>query len=167
MGLGFYSAAISGIINAIQAADPADVSDGVGVMVNILSINPSLPTSFDIQLDRTGDFNISVTDTLFIGTHSPSFENVTSQPPLPVVNALHWDIPMDGMNVNGQAVSFNQSCVSGLNPGQISVSLDTGFTLPPLPKAAVDAIYGSIPGAMPRYQRRMCRLQDVQAFNLG
>ena len=31
--------------------------------------------------------------------------------------------------------------------GKIVAALDTGFSFPPLPAAAVDAIYGSIPGA--------------------
>ena len=55
---------------------------------------------------------------------------------------------MDAMKVNGQAFSFNKSRISGTPSGKIVAALDTGFSFPPLPAAAVDAIYGSIEGAV-------------------
>ena len=60
----------------------------------------------------------------------------------------HWSIVMDAMKVNGQAFSFNKSRISGTPSGKIVAALDTGFSFPPLPAAAVDAIYSTIPGAL-------------------
>ncbi|EJF60415.1 acid protease [Dichomitus squalens LYAD-421 SS1] len=43
---------------------------------------------------------------------------------------------------------FNKSIVSGVPNGKVLAVLDSGFTLPPLPAAAVNAIYSQIPGAV-------------------
>ena len=121
---------------------------GTSPIFNILINNPDIPNSFDILLDRTGDLNDTEVGTLIIGGHAPGFENIVDQPHLPRVVSGRWAVPSDGMKVNGQSFTFNKSNSAVVKPGQIAAVLDTGFALPPLPPAAVDFIYGSIPGAM-------------------
>lgn len=52
------------------------------------------------------------------------------------------------MSVNGQAFTFGPSSISTVPAGKIAVLLDTGYSFPPLPPDAVDAIYSTIPGAV-------------------
>lgn len=149
LGLAFEDDNLSPINHAVQEklGEP-DSTLGATPIFNILISNPSLPNSFDIALDRTSDLNDTAIGTLTIGAHAAGFESVTSQPQLPRVFQGRWTVPTDGMQVNGQSVKLPPSRIDGLQPGQIATLLDTGFSFPPLPPAAVDAIYGSIDGAV-------------------
>ena len=111
-------------------------------------MNPALPNNFDVELARTSELDGEADGAFVISGHADGFEEVASAPQLSRVSDQHWSIVMDAMKVNGQAFSFNKSRISGTPKGKIVAALDTGFSFPPLPPAAVDAIYGSIPGAL-------------------
>ncbi|KAM5543324.1 hypothetical protein V8D89_003198 [Ganoderma adspersum] len=116
---------------------------------NVFAQNKSLPNNFDVELGRrvlgiSGNGN----GTLIVASHSPQYESVTQAPKLPRVSSDSWSIYLDEMHVDGKVVPFNKSHVSNVPEGKVIAGLDTGFTLPPLPKGAVDAIYSNIPGAV-------------------
>lgn len=74
---------------------------------------------------------------------------------IPLVERGYWDIPLDGVTVNGQDV--------GVSAAQTVI--DTGTTLIGAPAAAVAAIYAQIPSATPTslqgqsgYYQSACRL---------
>ena len=90
----------------------------------------------------------TVAGTFLIGEHLDGFEDITNQPKLFKKFIDRWTVEMDGMSVNGQPFAFAPSSVSGVAPGKVAAVLDTGFSLPPIPPAAVDAIYSTIPGAV-------------------
>lgn len=107
-----------------------------------------MSNSFDVRLDRSSDLDDTSTGTFLISEHLDEFKNITSQPKLPRQAVGRWSVPLDGMAVNGKAFKFNKSSISTVPAGKIAAVLDTGFSFPPLPSAAVDAIYSTIPGAI-------------------
>ena len=130
----------------VNSPETFDLS-GATPIFNILSQN-DVQSFFDIHLSRANDSDSASSGTLFIGTHDDNFTNVAQQPKLPRVDPTHWTIAMDTMTVNGQSFTFNESSVPGLPNGKIATVLDSGFSLPPLPPAAVDFIYKTIPGSV-------------------
>ena len=55
---------------------------------------------------------------------------------------------MDVMLIDGQTFAFNRSCIDGIPSSTVVAMLDSGYSYPPLPPPAVDAIYGGILGAV-------------------
>ncbi|KAI9062580.1 acid protease [Trametes sanguinea] len=147
LGLGFNS--LSPIWSAVEKKDGADVANQIGntAVTSLFSQRPDIPSSFDLQLSRPKALDDVVPGTFLIGEHDENFQQVANAPQLPLVNNQHWSVAMDGMNVNGHPFAFNASRVTGVPSGKLVATLDTGFTLPPIPPAAVDAIYSTIPGA--------------------
>lgn len=116
-------------------------------MPALFAQDPDLPHLFDVQLARTSELEPTAPGVFLIGGHDPNFQNVSSAPQLPTVASDHWSLVVDAMKVNGKAFTFNTSRISGVPAGKVVAALDTGFSFPPLPAPAVDAIYSSIPGA--------------------
>lgn len=116
-------------------------------MPALFAQDTDLPHLFDVQLARTSELESTAPGVFIIGGHDANFQNVSSAPQLPSVAPNHWSLVMDSMKVNGQAFTFNASRIAGVPSGKVVAALDTGFSLPPLPAPAVDAIYSSIPGA--------------------
>ncbi|KAI0365652.1 acid protease [Pilatotrama ljubarskyi] len=147
MGMSFN--ALSSIQGAIANSQGQDAANELGntPMVALFSQQPNLPDSFDVQLGRS-DGTSEAPGTFIIGEHDENFQQITEAPPLPSLNQLHWSLVMDAMLVNGKPFTFNASRVDGVPQGKVAAVLDTGFTFPPLPPAAVNAIYSTIPGAV-------------------
>ncbi|KAI0364779.1 acid protease [Pilatotrama ljubarskyi] len=139
----------SHIESAIATAQGQDAANQLGntPIVSLFSQQSKLPNSFDVQLGRS-DGTSEAQGTFIIGEHDNNFQQIANAPPLPSLNEDHWTLVMDAMLINGQPFAFNASGVQGLPQGKIAAVVDTGVTFPPLPPAAVDAIYRSIPGAV-------------------
>lgn len=148
MGLAFDDANFSPVNDEMQQAYGTENLLGRTPISNIFFANPKAPNSFDVRLDRTGDLDDTASGTLLVSEHDAAWANVSAQPRLPRVAAGRWSVPLDGMAVNGKTVTFNKSSISTVPEGKIAALLDTGFTFPPIPPAAVDAIYSSIEGAV-------------------
>ncbi len=116
-------------------------------MPALFAQDTDLPHLFDVQLARTSELEPTAPGVFLIGGHDTNFQNVSSAPQLPSVASNHWSLVLDAMKVNGKAFTFNTSRIAGVPAGKVVAALDTGFSLPPLPAPAVDAIYSSIPGA--------------------
>ena len=130
-----------------QQTNNANNDDGANAIFNIFAQNPDVPTFFDMQLSRANDPGDTSSGSFIVGSHVSGFENVSSQPHLPVINPGRWAVPLDQMSVNGKTFQFNQSVVSGVPSGKILVDIDSGFSFPPIPSTAVDFIYSSFPVA--------------------
>lgn len=145
MGMAFD---IASIYSTVQQAWGTAAADKLAraPITSLFAQNPSLPNNFDVQLGRTSELDDIAEGTFEISNHAAGFEAVAKAPQLPRVAAEHWSIAMDAMTINGKAFAFNKSRISGVPSGKIVAALDTGFSFPPLPAAAVDAIYSSIPG---------------------
>ena len=147
MGMAFDVASIYG---TVQQAWGDEVADALArsPMTALFAQNPSLPDNFDVQLGRSTELHDIAEGTFLISSHAAGFESVTSAPKLPRVAPEHWGIVLDAMLVNGRSFAFNQSRIQGVPSGKVVAVLDTGYSFPPLPPPAVDAIYGEIPGAV-------------------
>ena len=147
MGMAFDVASIYGTVQQAWGTDAADQL-ARSPITSLFAMNPALPNNFDVELARTSELDDEADGAFVISGHADGFEQVASAPQLSRVSDQHWSIVMDAMKVNGQAFSFNKSRISGTPSGKIVAALDTGFSFPPLPAAAVDAIYSTIPGAL-------------------
>ncbi|PCH36226.1 acid protease [Wolfiporia cocos MD-104 SS10] len=139
---------------AVEIAINYNSSIGRSFISNLFAQNESMPHLFTVQLGRTSDPEY-VTEGIFtIGEYVNELAAVAEQPQLPrfpnsddVNTPPRWSTVMSGMTVNGQPFQFNASGVPGTPNGSVVAVLDTGFTFPPIPAAAVDFIYSSIEGA--------------------
>lgn len=148
--MAFDTAQVYGAVAAAYGEDAA-AKYGKGPISNIFAQNASQPNYFDVFLGRTSDLDDISDGTFTISEHLAGYEAVEAQPKLERLVPDRWSVTLDAMEVNGRSFSFGPSSVAGVPSGKIAALLDTGFTFPPLPPAAVDFIYSSIPGAA-RYE---------------
>ncbi|KAL6310369.1 acid protease [Sparassis latifolia] len=127
-------------------------ASGDAVLDNIFRQNTSTPNYMTVLLGRSVDVANPYPGELTIGSVISSYENITSQPKLPVSRVSdtvgqHWLALLDKDGVvgpDGQPIEVS-STVGGRD--QLTVMFDTGFTLPQVPPAVAGAIYGRVPGA--------------------
>lgn len=108
------------------------------------------------MLSRSGDPGSTTAGELTIGEPITGFENITSQPKLDIVTVpgltdrdQHWQMYTDVNGVigpDGQPI-VTKSIVPKAPSGQLVAVIDSGFTLPQVPRAMSDAIYGRVQGA--------------------
>ncbi|KAI0642431.1 acid protease [Trametes meyenii] len=147
LGLSFDEG--SNVQSALTAARGANVAQTQGrtPMPALFAQQPGLNRSFDVRLGRTSALEDVAPGTFIIGGHDKQFvDQIEGAPRLYAINTDHWDVVMDGMIVDGKPFKFNASRVTGSPVGKVVAGLDTGFSRPPLPPAAVDAIYKSMGG---------------------
>ncbi|KAL1950661.1 hypothetical protein VTO73DRAFT_5785 [Trametes versicolor] len=149
LGLGFNG--YSTVYNTLARTYGAEFAAQTGntPVTALFAQQPSLARTVDMQLSREDELRDITHGTFLVGEHDANFQDVTSAPQLPVVSpGNRWAVVMDAMNINGAPFTFNKSSVPGTPDGKVVALLDTGYSFPPLPPAAVDAIYSSIPGAV-------------------
>jgi len=128
---------------------------GNTVLNRIFLQNTSTPNYLTILLDRSDDPSNKFPGEITIGEIVQGYDNVTSQPKLPVTQVSlsdqgdqHWQIFLDAQNgivgPDGNAINAT-SVVNGSK--NLTAVLDSGFSLPQVPRAISDAIYSRIPGS--------------------
>ncbi|OJT08816.1 hypothetical protein TRAPUB_322 [Trametes pubescens] len=150
IGMAFNAPEASAIIRTLSTALGADAGAQLGntPMPRLFAQQPDLPDSFDVLLGRTDGLGDTAQGTFLIGQHADGFEQVADAPQLTSVGSPdHWSVVLDAMNINGRPFAFDASTFQGVPQGKVVALLDTGFSLPPIPAAAVDALYSSIEGA--------------------
>ncbi|KAL4251487.1 peptidase A1 family protein [Pleurotus pulmonarius] len=154
LGLGFD--ATNSVINEkFEQAFGSATTLGRSPIANIFYQNMTLPNFFTLLLGRTDDPDDERAGVFTISEYIPEFSAVGDTPKLTSQTIEHWSVLVDGVNVGNQSLPFNSSVATTPNGKAIAV-LDSGFSLPPIPSALVDAIYGAIPGSA-------C-VSDVSAF---
>ena len=148
LGMAFDMGSIHSTVHDAWGTEAADHL-ALSPMTALFAQEPTLPNNFDVQLSRpASELDDTADGLLAISQHIAGYENVVNAPQLPRVAPQHWSVAMDGMLINGQTFSFNRSVIEGVPAGKIAAALDTGSSFPTLPSAAIDAIYGSVPGAL-------------------
>jgi len=110
-----------------------------------------------MMLNRKGDPGSNITSQFTIGEVVPGFENITSMPQLSIEKVYkltnvdqHWQIVTDKnkgiIGPDGQPIQYS-SIAPKAPDGTIVGVLDSGFTLPQVPRKVSDAIYGRVQGA--------------------
>ncbi|KAF4564594.1 hypothetical protein EYR36_002531 [Pleurotus pulmonarius] len=144
LGLGFD--ATNSVINEkFEQAFGSATTLGRSPIANIFYQNMTLPNFFTLLLGRTDDPDDERAGVFTISEYIPEFSAVGDTPKLTSQTIEHWSVLVDGVNVGNQSLPFNSSVATTPNGKAIAV-LDSGFSLPPIPSALVDAIYGAIPG---------------------
>ncbi|KAJ3483030.1 hypothetical protein NLI96_g6584 [Meripilus lineatus] len=136
--------------------DEIDKDWANSVLTNIFSQNTTTQNYLTVMLDRLEDPGNIISGQLTISKVVPGFENITDMPKLAVdeVHKLtdldqHWQTytDVDGIiGPDGQPIKV-KSIVPSAPKGRLVVVLDTGYTLPQVPRALADAIYGRVQGA--------------------
>ncbi|PIL33839.1 hypothetical protein GSI_03545 [Ganoderma sinense ZZ0214-1] len=150
LGMAFDEGSIHAKVRAAWGAEAADTI-ALSPLSALFAQAPLLPNNFDIQLSRpVPELAGFANGTFYISSYARHYTNVADAPRLPRVVPEHWSVVMDEMLVNGQSFALNQSVVANVTAGKVVAALDMarGASLPTLPPAAIDAIYGSVPGAV-------------------
>ncbi|KZT51784.1 acid protease [Calocera cornea HHB12733] len=119
----------------------------------IFESDPTTPNFVSFVLERLGD-GTPVTGQLTVGDIVPGYEAITSQPQLPVIilksllsKDQHWTTYIDGIiGPDNTTISYSSS-VPNTPKGKLVTIIDSGFTLPQIPRAMSDDIYGRVQGA--------------------
>ncbi|KAJ1304596.1 hypothetical protein OPQ81_005739 [Rhizoctonia solani] len=150
IGLGFD--ALSDVVRAVQTNYNA--TWGRSLLSNLFLQEPSTPNHIAFALERAGDLDDMAEGAFDVGEILPQYAVVNNSPSIPLwpENANRWTVLLDGMNVNNLPVPLN-STFEGDNAsdppqGKSLALLDTGASFALIPKWAVDAIYGHIPGSV-------------------
>lgn len=91
------------------------------------------------ELSRSEVTSLTSGGVFTLGETNSNFSAILNAPQLPALTPDAWFVLMDGLNVNGKPVPSQNKDIA---------LLDTGTSLAQLPKVYVDAIYGSVPGAV-------------------
>lgn len=131
---------------------------GNNALNRIFEQNPSSTNDYiTLKLSRRGDPASNVTGQFTISEIVPGYENITSMPQLPIEMVYkvtdedqHWQVLTDKdagvVGPDGQPIDIS-SIVPKAPSGQLVAVLDSGFTLPQVPRSMSDAIYGRVQGA--------------------
>jgi hypothetical protein len=136
-----------------------DAKEGNTVLDNIFLQNTATPNFITFALSRLGDSTETFTGDFTVGETltDSNFSAVTNQPKLPVTvvpgsdsGNQHFQMLLDAdgfIGPDGQPIAVT-SVVSGTsNKKQLTVVVDTGFSLPQVPSSVAEAIYGKFQDA--------------------
>ncbi|EKM51671.1 uncharacterized protein PHACADRAFT_261948 [Phanerochaete carnosa HHB-10118-sp] len=136
--------------------DKLDSDSGNSILNRIFSQNTTSANYLTLLLGRESPVNQSFTGQLTISEIVPGFEQIEQMPKLTVetVERLtdedqHWQTYTDANGVigpDGQPIAVD-SIVPKAPDNQLIVVFDSGYTLPQVPRAMSDMIYGRVQGA--------------------
>ncbi|KAI0341939.1 acid protease [Trametopsis cervina] len=129
--------------------------NGDAPLDRIFRDNMSTPNFLTIYLGRSDDPTNPFPGDITIGSVLEGYENITSQPKLPVSDVRarggqHWQSVLDTNGIlgpDGQHINIT-SHVSGIGKNQAAVVFDSGFSLNQVSQHIADSIYARIPGAV-------------------
>jgi Eukaryotic aspartyl protease len=134
-----------------------DDATGDSVLYRIFSANNFDSNYITLLLDRRNDPAQNLTGQFTISEVLPQYANISSMRNLNVekVHKLtnadqHWQIFTDANGVvgpDGQPINAD-SFVPSAPKKQLVAVIDSGYTLPQVPRSMSDAIYGRVPGAV-------------------
>ena len=131
---------------------------GNNAINRIFEENPSSADDYiTLKLSRRGDPASNITGQFTISEIVPGYENITSMPQLGIEMVYkvtdedqHWQVLTDKdvgvIGPDGRPIEIS-SIVPKAPSGQLVAVLDSGFTLPQVPRSMSDAIYGRVQGA--------------------
>ena len=134
-----------------------DNFEGDAVLDRIFQLNSTSQNYITFILDRKNDPGSSnITGQFTVSSLIAGYENITNQPQLSIVTVpgltdrdQHWQMytDVDGIiGPDGEPIEHD-SIVSKAPDGKLVAVVDSGFTLPQVPRQVADAIYGRVQGA--------------------
>ncbi|OCB83844.1 hypothetical protein A7U60_g9049 [Sanghuangporus baumii] len=153
-----------------------DDSSGDAVLDRIFQLNQTSSNYITFLLDRKNDPGSTVTGTFTISELVEGYENITSQPKLDIFEVYeltdrdqHWQMYTDVDGVigpDGQPIN-SDSIVPKASDGQLVTVVDSGFTLPQVPRTMSDAIYGRVQGAEWNEENEVWTIPCDQMLNIS
>jgi hypothetical protein len=155
------------------------LSKGAGnaVLNRIFQQNKTTANFISFLLDRSGDLKDPFMGQMTISEVVPGFENITNQPKLSVelVAGLidrnqHWQVLTDKNNgvVGPDSKVIDISSIVPKAPdGTLVAVIDSGFTLPQVPREIADAIYGRVQGAVYDTDHQFWTVPCEQLLNIS
>ncbi|KAF8306322.1 acid protease [Clavulina sp. PMI_390] len=148
-GLAGLGPGFSSVVRTTVGAPKGDT-----LLDNIFQLNKTTSNFITFLLGRSGITNVSSVGEFTISEIISGYENITNQPQISVQELSgsslanqHWTVLADKMiGPDGNQISYS-SIVSGTSKGEVVTVLDSGFTLPQVPRKVSDAIYGRVQGA--------------------
>ncbi|KAI0823633.1 acid protease [Trametes gibbosa] len=137
--------------SASQILSTLGQNSGDPVLDRIFRQNSTTPNFITVLLGRSGDPTDTFVGDITVGETVSPFDNITSQPKLPVTEAAfrggqHWTTFLDKDGIigpDGQRIVTPKKATGG----RLNVLFDSGFTFPQVSKRIADAIYSRVPGA--------------------
>jgi len=167
IGLGPGSGSVIKSTIGNSSADP--------VLDRIFSQNASDSNFITFLLQRNGDPTQPTPGELTISEIVKGLENVTSQTKVPaevletdsLINQ-HWTIQLDPNGLIGpDGKVIKKSSIVPHNHGRLYGVLDSGFTLPQVPRSVSDAIYGRVRGANYSVEKNQWTFPCEQELNIS
>lgn len=156
--------------------DKVGDSRGDSVLDRIFQQNTSSSNYMSVLLNRLGDPTSPAQGQMSISEIIPGYENITNMAKLTVekVHKLtdldqHWQVYTDKNGVigpDGQPIEVD-SIVPSAPDGQLVVVFDSGYTLPQVPRAMSDAIYGRVQGAEYNSEVGVWTIPCTQMLNIS
>jgi saccharopepsin len=152
MGLSFSTALVSSVDTALANASQPLVE--ANAIANTIANNPSIDNFFTVHLGRTNDTAGAESGIFTVGELVAGFEAINAAPQNPQLSPLpsnpdvkSWSVAVEAVIVNGEPFAL-RSLFNSTPAGQALAVLDTGFSLPIIPAALAQAIFGQIDGAL-------------------
>ncbi|EMD40139.1 hypothetical protein CERSUDRAFT_71923 [Gelatoporia subvermispora B] len=149
---------------------------GDSVLNRIFSQNTTASNYLTILLNREGDPMSNFTGQLSVSEVVPGYESIEQMPKLSVEMThkltdedQHWQTYTDVNGVigpDGQPIEVD-SIVPKAPDGQLVVIFDSGYTLPQVPRAMSDAIYGRVQGAEYNEEQGLWLIPCDQLLNIS
>ncbi|KAI0030441.1 aspartic peptidase domain-containing protein, partial [Vararia minispora EC-137] len=129
-----------------------DTSTGYSPINRIFRQNVSSPNFLSVLLGRSDDPDDPFPGQITVGEVLSGYQNISSQPRVNVTysNDQHWQVLLDPNGVlgpDGKPFNYTTGVSSTTNKLQLTAIFDTGFSLPQVPRAISDGIYGRFEGA--------------------
>ncbi|KAH9065101.1 acid protease [Lactarius deliciosus] len=136
-----------------------DLPAGDTPLDRIFLQNLTTPNYLTVLLNRPNDTAEKYTGAMTIGEVLPQYSNITNQPKVPVSvldsiisQAQHWSILLDSNGIvgpDGKAIKVTSNATDAPihDVNQLVAIIDTGFTLPQVPRYVAHALYSGAKGA--------------------
>ncbi|KAJ7213840.1 acid protease [Mycena pura] len=135
-----------------------ELKEGATVLDNIFLQNTQTPNYITFALGRVSVPGENFVGELAVGEVPSNYSDILNQPKLPVTVVSsankanqHFQMLLDAngfIGPDGSPISVTSEVSSTSNKKQATVVIDSGFSLPQVPSAVAEAIYGRFNGAV-------------------
>jgi len=141
----------------------------------IFSQNASASNYITFFLNRDSDPSQTQSGEMTVSEIIPGFENVTAQTQVPAERLKtdssfnqHWTVQLDSQGIFGpDGKVIEQSSIVPDNEGRLYGVIDSGFTLPQVPRSVSDSIYGRVRGANYSVEKNLWTFPCAQELNIS
>ncbi|KAJ7624114.1 aspartic peptidase domain-containing protein [Mycena polygramma] len=147
IGFAFGGTSASPISASLIAAGHSKTA-GQPFLFNIFDQSPDTDNFIAISLSRTDDSEGTAHASFLINELDETYSAVANSTPIPIFQNSRWNLPLDGISVNGKPLAMPASVVSNNNDKKPIMLMDSGTPSAFFPVDLFNSIYGSIPGAL-------------------